>query len=98
MYQGTTNALAKVWNTIGGQQIDELKAGTAVKGDAPRADGYVLLASPVLGYTKKAWITSYQEFTSPLPEPEPIPTKTVKHVIRVFTDGSIQIDDGAIIP
>lgn len=75
MYAGKTSTTAKVWNAIGGTQIDELPSNTPVLGYAPVGD-YVRLTSPLAGYTKKYWLTGYVEQPAPPPpppEPEPAP-------------------------
>lgn len=97
MYRGTVNEVAKIWDEIGGRQIEELRVGTVVFGGDPRGDGYVLLTSPVVGYTKTRFLTGYQLMEEPEPPPPPT-ARVLKHTIRIYDNGSIQIDDGAIIP
>lgn len=94
MYRGKTNQSAKIWNSIGGTQIDTVPSGATVEGDAP-SGGYAFLASPARGYTKTIWLSNYDLVTTP-PPVDP-PTKTQTHVIDVFSDGSIEVD-GNVIP
>jgi lysozyme len=91
MYQGKTSMIAKVWDTVGGQQIKELPAGTVVKGDAP-AVGYAHITSPVNGYTKTIWLINYAPIVvAPPPPPPPTPTDGF---VASF-DGTITITDAA---
>lgn len=103
MYKGVTTQVAKIWKEPGKSQIDQLPANKIVRGDAPVGD-YVYLHEPVKGYTKKVWLKDYKPETTtptnppppppppPDPDPDPTPTVTLKHVIDVFSDGSIRID------
>jgi GH25 family lysozyme M1 (1,4-beta-N-acetylmuramidase) len=91
MYQGKTSMIAKVWDTISGQQIKELPAGTVVKGDAPAA-GYAHITSPVNGYTKTIWLVNYAP-TVVVPPPPPPPTPTDGFVASF--DGTITLTDSA---
>jgi hypothetical protein len=105
MYQGKTNQVAKVWATIGGQQISEIPSGAIVSGGAPAA-GYAYInagsyngKSWKAGYTKSTWLSNYVEIVvTPPPPPPPDPEVTLKHKINVYSDGSYQVDDGPVIP
>lgn len=98
MHRGTTKEPAKVWEGVGVRQIDTLPAGTTVTGDAPRSDGYVLLRTPRVGYTKLIWLQNYNLVTVEPPPPPPPPPgdPTLKHVIDIFSDGSILVDGNPI--
>lgn len=95
MYRGTTNSLAKIWNSVGGQQITSVPSGTTVTGDAPGANGYTYLRTPQAGFTKTMWLSNYNVVTAPPPPPPPPPPDgqpTLTHEIDIFSDGSITID------
>jgi GH25 family lysozyme M1 (1,4-beta-N-acetylmuramidase) len=97
MWKGRTNVVAKLWNEPNGSQISQLPAGTDVTGDAPLGE-FVFLRTPRMGYTKKIWLTGYAlvPVTPPPPPPDPEPTVTVKHTIKVYSNGSYSIDDGPV--
>jgi len=72
MHRGTTNQVAKVWDFIGGTNIDDIPAGTTVEGNAP-SGGYAYITSPAQyrGYTKTIWLSNYNLVTTPPPPPPP---------------------------
>lgn len=100
MWKGRTNTAAKLWREPGVGQIDTIPSGTDVTGDAPLGE-YVYLRTPKAGYTKKLWLSNYAlvpvEPPPPPPPPEE-PTITIKHTIRIYSNGSYAVDDGPVIP
>lgn len=88
MYEGKTNQIAKIWNSVGGMQIDQIASGVTVRGYAPVGD-YVQLVQPVAGWTKKIWLSNYVEVTSPPPPPPPpSPTPTTLPAYFVAYDSA----------
>ena len=97
MWKGTTNTIAKLWRDPGVGQIDTIQAGTAVTGDAPLGE-YVYLRTPKVGYTKKIWLSGYVLITTPPPPPpEEPPVVTLKHTVKIYSNGSYSVDDGPVI-
>ncbi len=66
MYSGTvkTGVVAKVWSTIGGRQIEDLKPGVRVTG-IKVGSVYFQLYTPVTGYTKQIWLDVTEVGTNP---------------------------------
>lgn len=102
-YTGKAIQDAKVWATVGGQQVNTIKTGTSIRADQEvivSGVKYLRLTSPYFGWSKAQWFL-YSITTTPPPPPPPPPpepTVTLKHTIKIYTDGSYQVDDGAIIP
>lgn len=98
MWQGRTRDLAKLWESISGRQIGSIPSGTNVTGDAPRSDGYTLIRSPQMGYTKTMWLSPYTAVppNPPPPPPPPPPTATLTHVIDIYDDGSVFVDGNPV--
>jgi GH25 family lysozyme M1 (1,4-beta-N-acetylmuramidase) len=85
---------AKVWSTYAGgsfsNQVAVIRAGTQVTAD--RVDSTAMKLSGG-GYTKNSWFVSIA--TPPVTPPvTPPSTVTVTHVIKVYSDGKVSIDDG----
>lgn len=79
----------KLWATIGGGQIDTLRAGTDVRGDAETTD-YLRLTSPRAGWTKKAMVDWREVTVTPPPvEPptEPPDVDTPDYIVAHWVDG-----------
>jgi GH25 family lysozyme M1 (1,4-beta-N-acetylmuramidase) len=93
MYSGRTATVAKIWNAIGGGQVNELRAGVSVTGDAPRSDGYVYLRTPTAGWTKKIWLSPYQEVTvTPPPPPVEPPVEPPADTVVANIDLDLTMD------
>jgi hypothetical protein len=85
MYIGTTNQAAKVWDSIGGTQIDTIPNGITVEGNAP-SGGYAYITSPARGYTKTIWLNNYALVVVPPPPPTGI---TVTSVTVYYTENGV---------
>lgn len=104
MHKGTAPSNFDVWDQPNGIKIGHIRAGEVVTG-SPNNTEWVRLNNAVGGrtpvYTKRTFLGSwYQPVTTPEPTPEPPPppppdpepTVTLKHVIQVYSDGSLRID------
>lgn len=96
---------------IGGDviQVDDAKVGSWFPFKiAQHSDGKVVTltgGTPLDGLHGTYWVSDgYMTEVSSLPKPPtpetppPTPTVTLTHTIRVYSDGSIQVDDGPRIP
>jgi GH25 family lysozyme M1 (1,4-beta-N-acetylmuramidase) len=84
MYSGKAKVDAKLWKSVGGAQIDTIKAGASVRGYAPQGD-YVQLVSPA-GWTKKIWLDPYDSEAIIVPPPPPPPS--TRYIIYHAEDGT----------
>lgn len=92
-YKGVCTQLAKVWSSIGGAQISEVKVNQSITGDSETivsGTKYIHLTSPINGWSKAQWF-NYSIVTEPPPPPPPS-TVTLKHTIEVYSDGSLKVD------
>lgn len=102
MYRGTTPVNIDVWDEPGGSKVGIIRAGSTVSGDDPVSD-WVRLNHQINGhnvYTKRALLGSWYQrvVVTPPPPPSEDPTITLKHTIKIYRDGSYQVDDGPRIP
>lgn len=93
-----TTTDAKLWRYSNGtSQIDTIKSGTKVIGDAFTSSEYVRLTQPI-GYTKKIWLKAVTVEPPPPPPPPPDePTIIKTHTIDIYNNGRISIDGGELI-
>jgi GH25 family lysozyme M1 (1,4-beta-N-acetylmuramidase) len=99
-YEGKTTTTAKIWDSIGGTNIDNIPSNTTVRGNAP-SGGYALLTSPVYGYTKTQWLNNYHlvETTPPPVDPPPVepPPTTDPQVVTIqVNDLDLVYDNGTV--
>jgi GH25 family lysozyme M1 (1,4-beta-N-acetylmuramidase) len=91
MYSGKTNQNpTKIFDQPNGQQIDQLPVYTVVQGAAP-SNLWVHITQPKAGYVKLAHLTGYAPVVVP-PPPPPDTGPVLKHTIKVYSDGSIDVD------
>ncbi len=85
-FTGTcTDGSNKVWSSIGGTQIGNVKDGSSVRGDRRASVAgilYLHLTSPIVGWTKKQWFNVVYQ-TEPVPPPPPPPPPTEEYILHV---------------
>ena len=84
MITGKARYGCKVWASIGGRQIDEIRAGKPITANMDTGD-YIRLVSPVAGWTKKSMV----DLDPPAPPTTP-PSDTPDYIVAFWADGRTQ--------